>query len=363
LFGTHRALAVCGPVLLIAFAGSAHAQGFGKFKKTITLQRKLPAVATLPGDTYAVTVTAADAKNKPLADKFKAIVETELARYNPKLTVDPNKPATRISLNILNVDVAQPVPVTSTTIPLNFGRKGAAPLQQKPTGYKISGRFDVAYQAKTPSGRFVDASNLNVKFAQQYNTQGGKMDEGVDAVKKGWSRVRHLGKSSPDEQEDQAPRTVEDVEQMMMEKATALIAARLVTTNETVEIPLARGALDDANKYADARQWSKMIEALETMTPLPDPREDAYRFYNLGVAYEALGYASDTPEAAKRNLEDAAADYGKAEDMNPAERRFLDPQNRIEIALEHYKKLNTPAAASATTTPKSTKRVSKSTGK
>jgi tetratricopeptide (TPR) repeat protein len=128
-----------------------------------------------------------------------------------------------------------------------------------------------------------------------------------------------------------------------MSKVTALIAARLVTTNETVEIPLARGALDDANKYADARQWGKMAEALETMPPIAPEREDAYRFYNLGVAYEALGYSAETPAAVKRNLEDAAVDYGKAADMNPAERRFLEPQNRIEIALEHYKKLSIAA--------------------
>jgi tetratricopeptide (TPR) repeat protein len=360
LSGKIRTLVFSIAALLLPFSARVHAQGFGKFKKTITLQRKLPAVAQLPGDTYAVSATASDARNKPLTDKLKAIVETELARYNAKLTVDSNKPDTRISLNILNVDVSQPIPITSTTIPLNYGKKGMTQPQQKPSGYKITGRFDVAYQAKTPAGRFVDASNLNIKFAQQYNTQGGKMDEGVDAVKKGFSRIRHLGKSSSDEQEEQAPHTVEDVEQIMMERVTARIAARLVTTNETVEIPLARGALDDANKYADAKQWSKMAEALETMTPLSDPRDDAYRFYNLGVAYEALGYSAETPAAARRDLEEAAADYGKAADMNPAERKFLEPQNRIEIALEHYKKLSVPTTAA----PKSAaKKSSKSTSK
>ena len=183
--------------------------------------------------------------------------------------------------------------------------------------------------------------------------------------KKGFSRIRHLGKSSDDAAEDQAPRSVEDVEQILMSKVTALIAARLVNTNETVEIPLARGGpLDDANKYAEAQQWSKWAEALETMQPFPDQKEDAYRFYNLGVAYEALGYAAETPDGAKRDLEDAAADYGKATDMNPADKRFLPAQNRIELALEHYKKLEPPPAPKSTGpgSKSRSKKSSKSTG-
>jgi hypothetical protein len=337
-----RTLGFSAALLVLPFARELNGQGFGKFHKTITLQSKLPAVVTLPGNSFSVTVTASDAKNKPLTQRLRTVVETELTRYNPKLTVDSSKPDTRIVLNILNVDVPQPVPVTATTVPLNDGAKGTQ-TRMKPTGYKITGRFDAAYQAKTPSGRFVDASNINAKFAEQYNTPGTKVDEGMDAVKKSWTRIRHVGKSQGDEAEDQAPRSVEDVQQILMSKVTALIAARLVKTNETVEIPLARGKLDDANKFADAKQWGKMIEALETMQPLADEREDAYRFYNLAVAHEARGYSDDTPEAAKRDLEDAAADYGKAADMNPAEKRFVEAQTRIEIALAHYKKLTTPS--------------------
>lgn len=340
-------------------AASLNAQGFGKFKKTVTVQRKLPAIVELPGNTFDVVVTASDAKNAPLTDKLKAVVETELARYNAKLMVDSKNPNTRIILKILNVDVPRPVPITSTTIPLSYGKnknKNTTQNPAKPTGYKVTGRFDVAYQAKTAGGRFLDANNINAKFAQQYNTQDTKMDEGVDAVKKGWGRVRHLGKSSGDEAEQEAPRTVEDVQQILMSKVTALIAARLVTTNETVEIQLARGWLDDANKFAEAKQWGKMAEALATMAPFPDQRDDAYRLYNLGVAKEAQAYVDETPTAAQRNLEEASADYGKAEDLNPAEKHFLEPQNRIEIALAHYKQLSKPAPSTAPSGSKSPKK-------
>jgi tetratricopeptide (TPR) repeat protein len=347
---------------LLSWVGLANGQGFGKFKKTITLERKLPAVVQLPGDTFNVKVTASEAKNAAIAGELRAVVETELGRYNARLLLSPKNPATVISLRILNVDVPQPVPITSSTTPLSYGKKNTASEPPRPDAYKVTGRFEVAYQARTPSGKFIDANNIDARFAQEYNSQGTKIDEGVDAVKKGFSRIKHLGKSSDDEAEE--PQSVEDVEQILMSKVTALIAARLVSTNETVEIPLARGsALDDANKYAEAQQWSKWAETLETMQPWPDEKEDAYRFYNLGVAYEALGYAAQTPDDAKRDLEDAAADYGKATEMNPAEKRFLPAQDRIELALEHYEKLASPPPPAPKNGSKAkSRKASKSTG-
>jgi hypothetical protein len=38
-------------------------------------------------------------------------------------------------------------------------------------------------------------------------------------------------------------------------------------------------------------------------------------------------------------LDEAAINYGKAIDAKPAEKYFLEPQKRIETAIEHYKKL------------------------
>jgi hypothetical protein len=337
--------------LSLVFASGLGAQEFGRFKKTITLQRKLPAVVQLPGDRFAVTVTSSDAKNQPVTFKFKTIVETQIAKYDPKLMLDPKKPDTDISLTILNMDVPQPAPITASSAnPFSgFGSKKKSNQPAKVIGYQYTGRVEIAYQAKTPSGGFVDADDIKTSYSEQSNTQGAKMNQGMDGVKssiRNWGGFRHNSDDNNNSSSDassQGPKTVEDVQQILMTKLTALIATRLVNTNETVEIDLARGGpLDDALKYADVKQWSKMAEALDTMTPLSHAHEDAYRLYDLGVAYEALAYSAETPTAAKRNLEEAAADYGKAADMNPEEKGFLEPQNRIEIALEHYKKLSTP---------------------
>ena len=103
---------------------------------------------------------------------------------------------------------------------------------------------------------------------------------------------------------------------------------------------LARGKqFDEPNKLAVKDQWTRYLEALETMTPFPNPEDDVYRLYNIGVANEALAYEAQDRGAIQKFLDKAAIDYGKAIDGKPSEKYFIDPQTRIEVAVEHYRKL------------------------
>jgi len=61
--------------------------------------------------------------------------------------------------------------------------------------------------------------------------------------------------------------------------------------------------------------------------------------YDVGVADEALAYQASDPNAAMKFLDDAAINYGKAKDEKPSEKYFLEPQQRIETAIAHYRKL------------------------
>jgi hypothetical protein len=99
--------------------------------------------------------------------------------------------------------------------------------------------------------------------------------------------------------------------------------------------------------------YPRALEGLETMQPFPTPEEDAYRLYDIGVANEALAYSSEDVTKARTYLQQAAINYGKAIDAKPTEKNFLEPQNRIDTALAHYKSLSeeakTPAVETATT--------------
>jgi hypothetical protein len=119
-------------------------------------------------------------------------------------------------------------------------------------------------------------------------------------------------------------------------------------------------AIDDLNKLGQAGLWSRMLEQLEKMTPLKDRGKEAYRQYNIGVAYEAIGYDSADVGVALKHLEQAQAQYGKAIEMKPDEKYFREPQTRIATAITSYGTLERqiasydrarakPAAARATT--------------
>ena len=318
-------------------------QGFGggiaKLKKSVSLERKLPAAVDMPGKTFTVKVTAANPQYRDVAGKLQQMVETELLRFNTQLSPSPDAPETIISVAVSNYNVPPPVATSDPyATPLSLGNKHKGQAQQ-PTAYTISGTLAVTYQARTRAGHSLDAEPVTVKFAEEVNT--------VSKTKEFIGKIPHPGHSHATEED--SVRTQGDVEQILVERVADRIAARLVNTNERVAALLARGSLDEYNRYAEAGQWTDFVEKLETMPPLPRADDDAYRLYNIGLGNEALGYKATSPDSARRYFEQAVIDYRKASEANPHEKYFLDPVNRIEIALEHYKKLATASRAATTT--------------
>jgi len=168
---------------------------------------------------------------------------------------------------------------TPTAAPFAVGnKKNSAP--QQPTAYTISGTLALTYQARTRAGRSLDAQPFTVKFAEEINT--------ASKTKEFIGKIPHPGKSKAGEEDH--VRTADDVEQILVTRAAERVAARLVNTDERVEALLARGTLDEYNRYAEAGQWTDFLEKLETMPPLPRAEDDAYRLYNIGLGNEALGY-------------------------------------------------------------------------
>jgi len=342
-------------LIAIALAGALpamlSAQGFsGKLgtKTTIVLDRKLPAAVTLRGTSFGVNAVATrptDPCQKLAADKLQSTVETALIRYNSQLQLETVKPDTVISVRVINcTDVTTPEYTTS------FAGKNKG--QQQQTGLKVNGDLTISYQARTRAGATVDAEPIDIKYQHEFNNVAAA----VSTTKKIIGKLPLVGKKhSDDDENSDDPHTKEDVLQIMVNRVTERVAARLVNTNERIEVHLARGSMfDEDNRYAEAGQWTKYVEAMETMQPLPNAEDDSYRLYNIGVGDEALGYKAETPAAAKAAFEKAVIQYRKAGEANPHEKYFIEPVNRIEIALEHYKKLATPAASKAPAAKKGT---------
>src|ERR1039458_7502690 len=121
-------------------------QGFGTLKKTIVLERKLPAAVKLPGNAFDVKATAEkpqDQCEKLAADKLQSMVETSLIRFNSHLELNPDKPDTLIVLKVL---ICNAVATQEHDTQLIGKKKG----QQQPSGVKVNGHLQVTYPATNP---------------------------------------------------------------------------------------------------------------------------------------------------------------------------------------------------------------------
>jgi tetratricopeptide (TPR) repeat protein len=202
---------------------------------------------------------------------------------------------------------------------------------------RVTGSLSVSFQAKGAGGQVLGSDNVTAKYDEEFDGFGNSASQGVKGtVTTTWKRIKG-GTSS----EALNPPTDAELQSLLMADAVRQIAEHIVNTKEAVDVYLAqkKGALDAGDKQAEAGLWQRALETFETAPPFSKREDDAYRLYNIGVAYEALAYQAEDEKAAMNFLDEAAINYGKAIDARPAEKYFLQPQKRIETAIEHYKKL------------------------
>lgn len=320
---------------------SVRAQSFGSGKKKVTMQRRLPAAVQFTASSFAVRVTSRDAAHNNVAQTLADLLPTELQREDKQLHVDNNAPELQISCTITGFETPPPVPFARNEVTM---QKNAQPKKY----YKVNGTLTVAYQARDKN-RVIDSDNITAKYSQDF-------EEGTNAAANEsiGSKVvdpfkRLAGKKT--EETATAP-TPDELKSILITRVVSQVAARLVNTNEVIEVTLAHGKqLDAPVKLAETGLWSRYLESLETMQPFPDPTLDAYRLYDIGVGYEAEAYKSEDHAAAKKLLDEAAINYGKALDAKPAEKYFMEPQTRIETAIEHYRALEASMAAASAPPP------------
>ena len=332
--------------LLVAVPSSA--QGFGAAKEKVTLQRKLPALVHMPGDTIKVTVTSSE-EDGTLPYDFQALLETELLKDDPNLRDDDN-PSTQIICQITEYSHPDPVytnklgsgqALGASNSPLSTLSRTASKIGAT---QRITGKLDVSFQAKDATGRMLISDNIDSTYDREFDSAGNSTSHGVFGQVSGtFGHVKGGAKS------EDGPPTPSELRSRLIIDAVQQIAEHLVDSNESVDVFLARkdGPLEEGDKDAMTGLWERALETYETATPFPKPDEDAYRLYDIGVAYEALAYQAEDQKAAMKYLDQAAINYGKAIDAKPDEKYFLDPQKRIETAIAHYKELDQEKEAAA----------------
>jgi tetratricopeptide (TPR) repeat protein len=332
--------------------GLPESPGFGTPKTKVYLQRKLPALVRLNGGSFRVKVSGRE-NQVDLSRDLGAQLETEIMKDDPHFRADEMNPSIIISCQI--TDYSHPQPTVTQRPNLAAGKNGPKTLPY----LRVTGSLSVAFQART-GNQTLASNNITAKYDEEFDSAGNDASHGVmGTMSSTWHRITGGATS-----EELNPPTEPELRSKLLNEAVHQIAQHLVNTNETVEVYLAKGkkALDEGNKQAEAGLWQRALETYETAPPMSKPVDDAYRLYDIGVAYEALAYAAEDEQSAMKFLDEAAINYGKAIDAKPAEKYFLEPQKRIETAIAHYKELEeqkhskfVAESASAPKAPASTK--------
>jgi hypothetical protein len=327
-------------------AVTARAQNFGgAFQhKKIMLVRKLPPTGHIDGSSFKVQVSGGPGDvDQALQSTIESLIISNDSRLHTVMS-PTDKPDAMITCQVTSYSQQS---ATETQAGVTLG-KMTVPSQ---SFIHEKGLMTVTFNAQDlRASKSIAANTVTGKFDQQYPIQSAAPSKvnSVAGMAGILSHIQPKPAAGGDEASANKPPTPIELRDMLVKNISYQIVSHLVNTSEQVPVDLAiGGGLDDADKLMDQKLWTRALENLETMTPFGQPAQDAYRLYNLGVVNEALGYQAEDVTQARRYLQEASIDYGKAIDAKPDEKYFLQPQTRIDTALAYYKTLGDQAAASA----------------
>jgi hypothetical protein len=207
------------------------------------------------------------------------------------------------------------------------------------------GDLSVIYRISEPRTRQVVRSDIAEAKVEQITsttsnaTSAGKLF-GIKTPASGPTTTQRKGQFT----------TTVEAQNFMVSEVARKIASNLVNTEQIVMVPLAVGGpLNAPNKLVDSGLWPRYLEALQVLPPNSDPKVDAYRLYDIGVANEAMAYLAEDNKSAIKDLEEASKNYGEAFDAKPQEKGFIEAQTRIKSALQYYSDIGktTPLGSAA----------------
>jgi hypothetical protein len=307
----------------------AYGQGFGTFKIDAKLQRKRPPQVYILNPKIRIQVSAQIAKASIYTRQMASMLESELINRNNRLIPESANPETIISLDITRLDSDEKWEERRFKRQQKTGERQE--WNQKKNKYETKAVYQ---QVEVRENYKVVTGAINVSY-KLLDAKSGRVFDSAN-FPKSYSSSFLDGNGAP---------TPNDVENGLVRAVVDLITPRLVPTTETVKVLMAKGKLENASKLGERGLWQRMLEELEMMQPLQKPKDDAYRIYNIAVAYEALAYQSEDLATTKKFLDKAATYYGQAIDMNLDEKHFKEPQLRIRDAITQYRKLDEQIAA------------------
>jgi hypothetical protein len=139
---------------------------------------------------------------------------------------------------------------------------------------------------------------------------------------------------------EEGSRATSEVEDELLDRAATRAAGLVTPAREPVKVLLARSdEVDRLNDLARSRKWNEWRAALQETRPHRDPKRDAYRLHNIGVAHEALAYEATNDEDTQRLLTQAATFVQQAVTAKKDEKYFTEAFGRISANSLSYTRL------------------------
>lgn len=315
--------------------------GFGLLKKRkVSLQVRRPAAVRLANTTVAFRSRAANAAYNPVADNLEATLETELVSNERTLVKRPAGEAEwTVSLTVTGFSVPPP-------------QRRMQPLKNNAALAfdRWTGSLRVAYQVVDRGGRVHAADNVDASYDREFQANAPT----------GGFKIPFIGGGN----DEIAPPSTDDLTQRLVKEVVQKIAVSLGNTVQPIEAQVAGGhdSLDRAADFMEQRLWARAIEELEKTPVLAKPKDESYRQYNLGLAYEAMSYEAKTYNEQRANLFKAQEHYDSATEMNRDQRYFVEVVARLKESIARYRTLDAmqrsdqkaPQSAAAPAVPRAT---------
>jgi hypothetical protein len=285
-------------LLLLLSAGSLQAkEGFGLMKKLVTLHRTNPPEVLITGTRIQATGKGQGQNKQEVATRIATQLGSELVQHESRFTLDAQRPQTIIEVTVLD-----------NSFETKWENRPGTRLD--PVGKDNKGKMQYREVQVTLHYQVV-----NHRFGASYTVQdqGAKKTLFADSLNVSYHEDFQDGRNAP---------TEADLVNSAVQQTVGQIVYKLTPTEEALQVLVPKGSFEDFINLAEAGLWSRYSETIEARSALPNPMEEAYRQYALGVSYEALAYGADTTETTLRYLEQAAQHYNSAVSLNPKEDYF-----------------------------------------
>jgi len=294
---TKQLLGLTSALLLLATAAQA-GEGFGMLRKRANLARIHPPQVRIGGSRISVKTSSQGKKYSSAAERMESLLESELLGSDPTLRLDSNNADVAIDVNILQDDYSE-------------SWENRTEMRNVQTGNDEKGR--PVFQARQMSVRYKVVKHL---FSVSFKVLDSKKKDtlAADTIRKNFKEDFEEGNGAPD---------AAALEEANVVGVVNDLTRRLTPTKEIIGVLVPRGSLDNAVPFAEAGMWSKYLEAVEKIAAMPNPVNESYRQYAMGIAYEALGYGAEDLDTALKYLEQAATLYNSAAEANPKEQYFI----------------------------------------